>query len=31
VEDEGELDRLGHLGPKDLYATAVVLAAGQGE
>ena len=29
VEDEGELDRLGRLGPQDMYATAVVLAAGE--
>ena len=29
MEDEGELDRLGRLGPKDLYATGVVIAAGE--
>ncbi len=29
AEDERELERLGRLGPKDVLATAIVLAAGQ--
>ena len=29
VEDEHQLDLLGRLGPKDMFATAVVLAAGE--
>ncbi len=29
AEDERQLDLLGRLGPKDVLATAVVLAAGQ--
>ncbi len=29
LEDGRELARLGCLGPKDMYATAVVLAAGE--